>query len=60
MRNGNIGSRTRTGVKARHTRLPTTPTINLDGAHPKDMVEAAAKVAEAPTEVEGGGEVNPE
>jgi hypothetical protein len=44
----------------RHTRLRTTPTINLDGAHPKDMVEAAAEVAEAPTEVEGAGEVGPE
>jgi hypothetical protein len=59
-RNGNIGSRTHTGVKARHTRLRTTPTITLDGAHPKDVVEAAAEVAEAPTEVEGAGEVGPE
>jgi folylpolyglutamate synthase/dihydropteroate synthase len=53
MRNGNIGSRTCTGVKARHTRLQTTPTINLDGAHPKDVVEAAAEAVEAPTEVKG-------
>jgi folylpolyglutamate synthase/dihydropteroate synthase len=60
MRNGNIASRTRTGVKARHTRLRKTPTITLDGAHPKDVVEAAAEVAEAPTEVKGAGEVGPE
>ncbi len=55
MRNGNIGSRTHTGVKARHTRRRTAPTIRLDGARPKDVVEAAAEVAEAPTEVEDEG-----
>jgi hypothetical protein len=31
-----------------------------DGAHPKDVVEAAAEVVEASTEVEGAGEVGPE
>jgi hypothetical protein len=59
-RNDNIGSRTRTGVKARHTRLRTTPTINLDEDHPKDVVEVAAEAVEAPTLFEGAGEVGPE
>ncbi len=59
-RNGNIGSRTHTGVKARHTCLRTANTTPLDGARPKDVVEAAAAAAEAPTEVEGAGEVGPE
>jgi hypothetical protein len=36
MRNGNIGSRTCTGVRARHTRLRTATIIHLDGARPKD------------------------
>jgi hypothetical protein len=59
-RNGNIGSRTHTGVRDRHTRLQTATIIRLDGAHLKDVVKVAAKVAEAPTEVEVEGADGPE
>jgi hypothetical protein len=59
-RNGNSGSRTHTGVRDRHTRLPTATIIRLDGAHPKDVVEVTAEVAEAPTEVEAEGADGPE
>jgi hypothetical protein len=59
-RNGNIGSRTRTGVRDRHTCLRTATIIHLDGARPKDVVEVAAKVVEASTEVEDEDEDGPE
>ena len=58
--NGNIGSRTHTGVKDCHTRLRTATIIHLDGARPEDVDEAAAEVAEAPTEVEVEGADGPE
>jgi hypothetical protein len=46
-------SKTCAGVKAHNTRLRTATIIHLDGAHLKDVVKVVAKVAEAPTEVEG-------
>jgi hypothetical protein len=55
MHNGNIGSRTPTGAKAHHTRLPTATTIRLDRARWEDVVAATAEVEEAPTEVKEEG-----
>jgi hypothetical protein len=55
IRNGSIGSRTHNGAKANHTRLLTATTIRLDRARREDVVAAAAKVEEAPTEVEEEG-----
>jgi N-acetyl-beta-hexosaminidase len=55
MCNGSTCSRTLTGAKVHHTRLPTVTTIRLDRACRKDVVVAAANAKGAPTEVEEEG-----
>jgi hypothetical protein len=59
MHNDSIGSRTFTGAKAHHSRLPMATTVHLNRARQKDVVAAAAKVNEAPTEMEEEGTNGP-